>query len=59
MILRASRVDDGWLGTFAANFDEDGWIQYSAQPFDGNLSPRPRSKWVARHSRSRRSSPTT
>ncbi len=37
MILRATRTDDGWLGTFTADSDEDGWIQYSAQPFDGEL----------------------
>lgn len=40
MILTASRVDDGWIGRFTADSDEgdaDSWIQYSAQPFDGEL----------------------
>jgi hypothetical protein len=40
MVLTASRVDDGWLGQFTTDSDEGGdddWIQYSAQPFDGEL----------------------
>ena len=38
MTLTADRVDDGWIGRFTADSDEgedDSWIQYSAQPFDG------------------------
>lgn len=37
MALRATLADDGWLGTFTADSDEEGWIQYTAQPFDGEL----------------------
>ena len=40
MTLNADRVDDGWIGRFTADSDEgdaDSWIQYSAQPFDGEL----------------------
>ena len=37
MTLQASRTDDGWRGTFTADSDEEGWIQYTAQPFDGEL----------------------
>lgn len=40
MILSAIRVDDGWIARFTADSDEGGpddWIQYSAQPFDGEL----------------------
>jgi hypothetical protein len=37
MILRANQTDDGWFGTFTADSDEEGWIQYTAQPFDGEL----------------------
>ena len=40
MVVTATRVDDGWLGGFTADSDEGGaddWIQYSAQPFDGEL----------------------
>lgn len=40
MVLTASRVDDGWIGRFTTDSDEGGdddWIQYSAQPFDGEL----------------------
>lgn len=45
MILSASRTDDGWLGTFTADSDEsEAWIQYSAQPFDGELGIDPEAK---------------
>ncbi len=40
MTLSAMPVDDGWIGRFTADSDEgdaDSWIQYSAQPFDGEL----------------------
>ena len=40
MTLSADPVDDGWIGRFTADSDEggaDSWIQYSAQPFDGEL----------------------
>ena len=39
MTLSAMPVDDGWIGRFTADSDEDAdtWIQYSAQPFDGEL----------------------
>ncbi len=40
MTLGAMPVDDGWIGRFTADSDEgdaDSWIQYSAQPFDGEL----------------------
>jgi hypothetical protein len=39
MVLGATRTEDGWLGRFTADSDEGGddWIQYSAQPFDGEL----------------------
>lgn len=40
MTLSASRVDDGWIGRFTADSDEGGdddWIQYSAQPFNGEF----------------------
>jgi hypothetical protein len=40
MTLTADATDDGWLGRFTADSDEgdaDSWIQYSAQPFDGEL----------------------
>ena len=40
MTLTAIRGDDGWTGRFTADADEgtaDDWIQYSAQPFNGEL----------------------
>ena len=40
MILTATRTDGGWIGRFTADSDEgdaDSWIQYAAQPFDGEL----------------------
>jgi hypothetical protein len=40
MTLTATRTADGWIGRFTADSDEgddDDWIQYSAQPFDGEL----------------------
>ncbi|MDW3214990.1 MAG: hypothetical protein R8G01_13385 [Ilumatobacteraceae bacterium] len=40
MLLTALRGDDGWTGRFTADADEgaaDDWIQYSAQPFNGEL----------------------
>jgi hypothetical protein len=40
MLLGAVPTDGGWLGNFTADSDEGGpddWIQYSAQPFDGEL----------------------
>jgi hypothetical protein len=40
MTLTATRTDDGWIGRFTADSDEggdDSWIQYSAQPFAGEL----------------------
>lgn len=39
MVLTANRVDDGWIGGFTADSDEDPdrWIQYAVQPFDGEL----------------------
>lgn len=40
MTLNAVRSDDGWTGRFTADADEgtaDDWIQYSAQPFNGEL----------------------
>lgn len=40
MILTADGTADGWIGRFTADSDEgdaDSWIQYSAQPFDGEL----------------------
>lgn len=40
MLLTAVRSDDGWTGRFTADADEgtaDDWIQYSAQPFNGEL----------------------
>jgi hypothetical protein len=37
MILRANQSAEGWSGTFTADSDEEGWIQYTAQPFDGEL----------------------
>lgn len=40
MTLTAVRGDDGWSGRFTADADEgaaDDWIQYSAQPFNGEL----------------------
>lgn len=40
MIVTATRTGDGWIGRFTADSDEGGegdWIQYSAQPFDGEL----------------------
>jgi hypothetical protein len=40
MTLTADRTADGWIGRFTADSDEgdaDSWIQYSAQPFDGEL----------------------
>lgn len=40
MTLNVDRVDNGWIGRFTADSDEggaDSWIQYAAQPFDGEL----------------------
>jgi len=40
MTLTLSPADDVWFGRFTADSDEgdaDSWIQYSAQPFDGEL----------------------
>jgi hypothetical protein len=40
MILSVDQADDGWFGRFTADSDEgddDSWIQYSAQPFNGEL----------------------
>lgn len=40
MTLNADRTDVGWIGRFTADSDEgdaDSWIQYSAQPFNGEL----------------------
>jgi hypothetical protein len=40
MTLSAIPVEGGWSGRFTADSDEgddDSWIQYSAQPFDGEL----------------------
>ena len=40
MTLTLSPADDGWFGRFTADSDEgdaDSWIQYAAQPFDGEL----------------------
>ena len=40
MTLTLSPADEGWFGRFTADSDEgdaDSWIQYSAQPFDGEL----------------------
>jgi hypothetical protein len=40
MTLSVDGGDDGWVGRFTADSDEgddSSWIQYSAQPFDGEL----------------------
>ena len=40
MTLSADRTDGGWIGRFTADSDEgddDSWIQYAAQPFEGEL----------------------
>ena len=40
MVLSAVGSDGGWTGQFTADADEgtaDDWIQYSAQPFNGEL----------------------
>ena len=40
MTLTADPTNDGWIGRFTADSDEgdaDSWIQYSAQPFAGEL----------------------
>lgn len=50
MALSAMPVDDGWIGRFTADSDEgdaDSWIQYSAQPFDGELGIDPEAHTVS------------
>jgi hypothetical protein len=40
MTLTLSPTEDRWFGSFTADSDEgdaDSWIQYAAQPFDGEL----------------------